>query len=60
MANTDAITSTALPDLMVGDGVMFLTQSGLRDASIFNDRFIVTESIGWALQRDAQHTQLDS
>ena len=60
MTNTDAITSTALPDLMVGDGIMFLTQSGLRDTSIFDNRFVVTESIGWALQRDAQHAQLDS
>ena len=56
MANTDAITSTALPDLVVDNGVMFLTQSGLGDTSIFNNRFVVTETVGWAIKRDAQHT----
>ena len=56
MANTDVVASTALPDLVVGDGIMFLTQSGLGDTWIFNNRFIVTETVGWAINRDAQHT----
>ena len=45
MTDTDAITGTAFPNFMVGDSIMFLTQSGLGNGSIFNNRFVVAEPI---------------
>ena len=55
MTKADTVACTTFPNFVICNCIMLFIQSGFRDAGIFHNRFIIAETIGQAINWDAQH-----